>query len=160
MAGRLQVPCGVTVHHSATIDDRVLNYPAIYRYHTENKGWSDIGYHAVVEMSSRGPVGLFGRPTTIFGAHARGHNDTLGICIVGNYDIHPPPQILTDLAIRRVIVPWCLAFGFTERQVKGHREHHGVVKTCPGSLFDLDRFRSEIRSKLEWHQSTSPKPNG
>jgi hypothetical protein len=146
--GDLTKPQGITVHHSATPDQDVLDFPAIVRYHTQVNGWSDIGYHAVVERSERGLVCIYGRPTHRYGAHAQGHNNTLGICFVGNYDQQPPPGVMLDEAIARVLVPWCRQFGLHPRQVYGHREYTGVTKSCPGRTFDMDAFRARLREAL------------
>lgn len=146
--GELIKPLGITVHHSATPDQQVLDFPAIMRYHTQVNGWSDIGYHAVVERTERGVVCIFGRPTSRFGAHTRGHNDTLGICFVGQYDGLPPPGIMLDEAIKRVIVPWCRQFDLRAEQIRGHREHSNVTKSCPGSAFDMDMFRARVWEAL------------
>jgi len=142
--GKLIRPTGITVHHSATPDQGVLDFPAIVRYHTEVNGWSDIGYHAVVERTERGVACIFGRPTSRYGAHAKGHNSTLGICFVGHYDQVPPPSSMIVEAIKRVIIPWCDQFGLVPRQIYGHREHEGVTKTCPGRAFNMDAFRAEV----------------
>lgn len=139
---------GIAIHHSATPDQGVLDYVAIARYHTEVNGWSDIGYHAVVEQTDRGVACLYGRSVYRYGAHIYGHNDALGLCFVGNYDRLPPPSIMVDAAIQRIIVPWCIQFGFTERDIRGHREFPGVHKSCPGSAFDLDSLRQRVREEL------------
>ena len=69
----------IVVHHSAsplstTRDD-------ISRWHKE-RGFSDIGYHFVIEVL--GQIRLGRRiPTT--GAHVKGHNsNSIGICLVGD----------------------------------------------------------------------------
>jgi len=68
------------VHHSAsplstTIED-------IRRWHVDENGWEDVGYHHVI--SSLGLV-YKGRDMAYQGAHARGSNaDSIGVCLVGN----------------------------------------------------------------------------
>jgi hypothetical protein len=53
----------------------------IRRWHTEERGWSDIGYHAVIHRN--GDV-AYGRPDWKKGAHVAGHNSTtIGIALVG-----------------------------------------------------------------------------
>lgn len=146
--GDLIRPQGITVHHSATPDQDVLDFPAIVRYHTQVNGWNDIGYHAVVEHTARGTVCIYGRPLNRYGAHAQGHNNTFGICFVGNYDQQPPPGVMWDEAIMRIIVPWCRQFGLLAEQIRGHREYVGVTKTCPGRAFDMDAFRARVWEAL------------
>lgn len=141
-------PSGVVIHHSATPDQGVLDYPAILNYHTKVNGWNDVGYHALVEVTEYGIVCIYGRPVTRYGAHTRGHNDKLGICFIGTYNHVPPPRRVLDEAMHRVIIPWCHRWGFTAAQVRGHREFEGVNKTCPGRAFNMDLFRARIREAL------------
>lgn len=146
--GKLKQPQGIVVHHSATPDQDVLDYPAILRYHIGVNNWSDVGYHALVEQTDRGTVCIFGRPTDQFGAHASGYNDHLGICFIGNFDRLLPPGMVVDEAVKRVVIPWCRQFGLTAAQIRGHRELPGVHKTCPGTAFDMDQFRSYVEALL------------
>jgi N-acetylmuramoyl-L-alanine amidase len=54
----------------------------IRRWHT-GKGWSDIGYHFVVDRQGEVCVG---RPVERVGAHAKGHNkNSIGICLIGGF---------------------------------------------------------------------------
>jgi len=51
------------------------------RWHTEERGWSDIGYHFVIHRNGQIAAG---RPITRSGAHTRGRNkSTIGIALVG-----------------------------------------------------------------------------
>lgn len=53
----------------------------IRRWHVEQRGWSDIGYHFVIDRD--GTV-LEGRPVERQGAHVSGHNKTtIGVCLIG-----------------------------------------------------------------------------
>jgi hypothetical protein len=55
----------------------------IRRWHVEERGWADIGYHFVLD---RNGVVCPGRPVEKAGAHAKGHNkNSIGICIVGGF---------------------------------------------------------------------------
>ena len=49
----------IIVHCSATPKGRNVDTAEIRRWHTEDNGWSDIGYHFVVELD--GDIGV-GRP--------------------------------------------------------------------------------------------------
>lgn len=142
------IPRGIVIHHSATPDQDVLDFPALLRYHTEVNGWSDIGYHAVVEQVDRGIACLYGRPPYRYGAHAAGANNYLGLCFVGDYDRLPPPGIVIDAAIHRIVVPWCRMFDLDSTNVLGHRELPGVDKTCPGLRFDMHDFRRRVAEEL------------
>lgn len=116
------------------------------------KPWSQIGYNLGIENVNGTLEVLPGRPIGAVGAHAHGFNDkSVGICLVGNYDIDAPSeQRLSFLAslCRQIQIE----FGIPRDQVIGHRETYGkltppepVAKTCPGSLFDMDKFRKRLR---------------
>ena len=64
----------------------------IYYYHTRTLGWSDIGYHFLVDRFGRVYVGRAGGPgRAVLGAHAGGFNtDTFGIAIMGDFEKAPP----------------------------------------------------------------------
>ena len=57
------------------------NIETIRKWHVDERGWSDIGYHYVITQDG---VVHEGRPLSRRGAHARGHNvGSIGICLTG-----------------------------------------------------------------------------
>lgn len=55
----------------------------VRRWHTEERGWSDIGYHFLIDRD--GTV-VEGRPLETTGAHVKGHNTgTVGISLFGGH---------------------------------------------------------------------------
>lgn len=64
----------------------------MYRYHTQNLGWSDLGYNFLVDKFGRIWVGRAGgarRP--VRGAHTLGFNSTsTGVAVIGNYETARP----------------------------------------------------------------------
>lgn len=53
----------------------------IRRWHTQERGWRDIGYHFIVHRNGQIAAG---RPITSSGAHTRGRNkSSIGIALVG-----------------------------------------------------------------------------
>tara|TARA_R110000772_G_scaffold27891_2_gene70710 strand:+ start:6046 stop:6465 length:420 start_codon:yes stop_codon:yes gene_type:complete len=74
----------IIVHCSATPENRNVLISEVKRWHVEERGWSDIGYHFVIELD--GSVRI-GRPIEIKGAHAKGNNhDSIGVCYIGGVD--------------------------------------------------------------------------
>jgi N-acetyl-anhydromuramyl-L-alanine amidase AmpD len=79
---------GIIVHCTATRPDWWADKTAteqmkeIDRWHREDRGWRMIGYHFFV--SRNGEV-IEGRPLGTKGAHAKGHNDNIGIAIAGGF---------------------------------------------------------------------------
>jgi hypothetical protein len=87
----------VHLHHTANSNDYGrADVPALirgmYRYHTQNLGWSDLAYNFVVDRFGRIWVGRAGgaaRP--VRGAHTLGFNATsTGISVIGNFDVATP----------------------------------------------------------------------
>lgn len=104
----------------------------IRRWHVQERGWRDIGYHWVID---RDGVVAAGRPETEIGAHVEGHNrGTIGICLLGGYGTKAddlfernftPAQAAT---VRRLVGE---IKGRTEiRNVSGHNDY--AAKACPG----------------------------
>jgi N-acetylmuramoyl-L-alanine amidase len=107
--------------------------------------WVDIGYHYGVEQFGQRFEIMAGRMLTEPGAHCRerGMNrSSIGICLVGNFDVGPPAPDQWDLSVR-LVRSLMRAFGIPTVMVYGHREIK-TSKTCPGHFFDLDRFRREL----------------
>ena len=70
-------------HCSATAPKHNTKLEDIRRWHKE-KGWSDVGYHFVIERDGKIRAGR--HPDSV-GAHVRGHNhNSIGICLVGGLD--------------------------------------------------------------------------
>ena len=86
-------PEAIVVHHSginAETNDEAVHAVDIARWHRERGLTSfywgrsfNAGYHYVVEPD--GHV-VRTRPENCIGAHVRGHNDSLGICVIGYFD--------------------------------------------------------------------------
>lgn len=71
----------IVVHCSDTPASMGIGADEIRRWHVNDNGWSDIGYHYVIR---RDGIVEYGRPVEKAGAHARGNNkSSIGICLVG-----------------------------------------------------------------------------
>ena len=135
----------IVIHHSLTKDSATVSWDAIRRYHTEVLGWSDCGYHYGLELVGDVYKVMNGRAPWIDGAHCKeeGMNRlSLGICLVGNFDLEPPPARLWQAAllfVRGLIIPKDIQ----PDRVFGHREF-APYKSCPGKMFDMEKFREEL----------------
>jgi uncharacterized protein with LGFP repeats len=87
------------VHHTVNSNDyRAGDVPGLirgmYRYHTVNLGWSDIGYNFLIDRFGRtwvGRAGGFKEP--VRGAHTLGFNSTsTGVALIGNFDLARPSR--------------------------------------------------------------------
>ena len=102
----------------------------IRRWHVQDNGWRDIGYHRVVMPD--GEV-MIGRSLTVPGAHVAGRNTgTIGICMVGpGSPIGRPEDHYTPAQIRAVKQYLAeLADVIDLQRVSGHNDH--AARDCPG----------------------------
>ena len=135
-------PDTIVIHCSATKDSGTVSWGAIRRFHVVERSWADIGYHFGVEKIGEDAEILLGRMPDRMGAHAAGHNSyTLGVCVVGDFDKELPPENIWSKAVQ--LCKW-LCHNFSIQDIYGHRELTDM-KTCPGLMFDLGKFRREVR---------------
>ena len=70
----------IVVHHSASHPGSTT--AELIRAWHKDRGWSDIGYHFVIEVDG---VVKLGRPISQIGAHVANHNTgSVGICVTGD----------------------------------------------------------------------------
>jgi hypothetical protein len=90
---------------------------------------------------------LLGRPVTQPGAHVRGHNaETLGVCVVGDFDLNPPSPFL-KADVFDALGMLAFVFGLEPDDVCFHRDLD-PRKTCPGRLWNLDEVRAGVARRL------------
>lgn len=131
-------PSLLTVHCADTPSGRDVKLETIRDWHMKERGWSDIGYHYVIELD--GQI-RSGRPIDRQGAHVEGANkDNLGICLVGT-DKFTGPQWMSLLGLIRACQNrWKISFD----AICVHNEFASAKKqgkTCPNFSKDtLARF--------------------
>jgi N-acetyl-anhydromuramyl-L-alanine amidase AmpD len=139
-------PSGIIIHHSASpasAEGQTVDVHLIDRWH-ERRGFArtdedrvyHVGYHYVIL-----PDGTIqrGRPERMRGAHCEGHNDQLGVCLVGNFSSsanpdgrqgpsRPTPAQLAalDHLLKRLIK----RYGVTRADIHRHRDYASTA--CPG----------------------------
>jgi N-acetylmuramoyl-L-alanine amidase len=139
-------PKYIFIHHSLTKDSKTVSWDAIRRYH-KGLGWRDIGYHYGIELINKNFEILLGRMEGTTGAHTRGYNrNSIGICLVGNYDIADVPDSKWKLT-QKLVKNICLRYDINADNVLAHREV-ASYKSCPGNRFDIDKFRFELNEQL------------
>ena len=137
------IPNRIIIHHSLTKDSETVSWQAIRRYHTGFKGWSAIGYHYGIELVGKRYEILTGRMMNEKGAHCKGFNrDSLGICLVGNFDLYKPTKAQWTLLLR-LVDSLCEVLKIPYTAVRGHNEF-ASWKSCPGRKFDMGKFRKEL----------------
>lgn len=140
----------LVVHASATEDGDTFSWSAIRRFHMQDRGWRDIGYHFGTERVQGHYENIMGRFWDDQGAHCPdgGMNAKgLGWCIVGNFDIVAPSPDLWMHCVKTA-ADLCRVLKLPYDHIIGHREAQKkwgqVTKTCPGKKFDMDRFRMAV----------------
>jgi len=119
----------MTIHCSATKNGLNISVDAIRKYHVEQRGFSDIGYHYVID--AYGNVHS-GRSIVKQGAHVEGHNENnLGICIPGTDHF----SSIVWNALYSLIKACQIKWDIPENQIFCHNEFDSAIKqgkTCPG----------------------------
>ncbi len=135
-------PAGVVVHHSATapvVGGRRVDAEFLDDVHS-TRGWGlrfgdqvyHIGYHYVIL-----PDGTVqpGRPDWMPGAHTTGHNDCLGICLIGDFSAHDGQAASpTEAQLRSLVDLLRSLIGKYHLQPEDVYRHSDLNATsCPGS---------------------------
>lgn len=128
----------LTVHCADTTADWDGDVSEVRRWHQQERGWIDVGYHYFIRRS-----GMIqrGRPRWAMGAHVAGHNhESLGICmaggtkVVGNERVEDnnftPEQWASLTALLKELKEI-----YPKARINGHRDFPGVTKYCPS--FDV-----------------------
>lgn len=116
----------IVIHHSAS--PRYVATETIRKWH-EALGWSDIGYHIVIE--ERGSV-VLGRSFNLPGAHVKGHNsNTIGICVTGNNTIRDQKWNESQIESLKSTIEM-LQLHYPKAKVLGHRDMPDTATECPG----------------------------
>ena len=123
----------IVLHCSATVEGKDYSVDTIRKWHVDGRGWSDIGYHYVIQLD--GTISQ-GRPITRAGAHTKGHNkDSIGICYIGGIDADKKPKdTMTpeqNSAFRMLVRSIRILFG-EDITIHGHNEF--ANKACPSFI--------------------------
>ncbi|MEE9404611.1 MAG: peptidoglycan recognition family protein [Algisphaera sp.] len=139
----------ITLHHEGwrpvTFTDASSTYDRIEQIrqiHTRDRGWSDIGYHYVIDRAGRV---IEGRSATYQGAHVKQNNPhNLGVLVLGNFDRQQPSakQLATLSRFTKALVT---TYRVPTSKVRTHRELKPTE--CPGRY--LQAAINKMRSKRQ-----------
>lgn len=153
----------IVLHHTAEATserDPMEIMRSIYYFHTITRGWGDIGYNFVIDKDGNIYEGRSGPPNTV-GAHVAYHNiGSIGIALMGNFQIEKPTQrqmevlevLLAKLTYDYDIDPLGRSF-FLEhnsQNITVHREvaRHDHPTACAGK--NLNELLPELREKVDY----------
>ncbi len=123
----------VILHCSATKESQDIGLKEIDSWH-KARGWKGCGYHFIIRRDGTTETG---RPITERGAHARGYNDCIGVCLVGGIDDIASQKITLQKHSTIASILLCFAYVciFGKVEIKGHSDLPNVTKACPS--FDV-----------------------
>ena len=161
----------VFVHHTVNSNDYTRAESAaivrgIYAYHTQSRGWCDIGYNFLVDRYGtiyEGRAG--GIRKSVRGAHAGDYNvDTTGVSLIGSFETTTPTRAMKGGLVS--LIAWRLGTAYRGAyggamvegkhfgRIAGHRD--AMSTACPGQrVYDwLPRLRERVGQRLGDYQST------
>jgi len=118
----------------------------IKRWHVKERGWSDIGYHFIIDRD--GTVAI-GRPITRIGAHTKGRNKgSIGICLIGGKGSNSDDNFADHFTPEQENSLFELIDGLNEQHggllnFSGHNEH--ANRACPG--FNVPAWFSDSQER-------------
>ncbi len=120
----------IIVHCTATPEGREVSQKDLYRWHVVNRGWSDIGYHYLIQLD--GNV-VICRPIEKDGAHVKGRNKgTVGVSYAGGVDPNGKPKD-TRTGAQKAALTQLLSKLLDDypsiTKISGHRDY--AAKACP-----------------------------
>lgn len=119
----------IIIHCAATPEGRDISTETIKSWHVDGRGWSDIGYHYVVELD--GTIGQ-GRDLDRSGAHTKGQNArSIGVCYVGGVDkdVKPKDTLFGEQLDSMESLLKGLMDKYPTAKLVGHNEF--AAKACP-----------------------------
>ena len=139
----------IVIHHSVTSIN--TTFEQIRQMHLD-KGWSDIGYHKVIDYNG---IVYQGRQDSVIGAQAFGLNsESLGIVCIGNFeDILPSDKQYK--ALITVCATLLKRYNLPIEKLIGHKEVAKLINdpsaatACPGKNINLSKLRMKVKEYLK-----------
>ena len=141
------IPTEIVIHHSGGQDGPEDNTAGIRRWHmgTPPNGpadgpYRDIAYNVLVEKIGDTYEAIMGRPWDWNGAHTLGHNEkSLGICLIGNFNLDPPPSEQLAMAAK-IVAFWMRLYSIPVTEIYPHKALNQT--SCPGDSFDMAALKA------------------
>ncbi len=140
---------GIVIHHSGSYSGNAREFD---RWHRQ-LDWDGLGYHFVVNNGHGGPDGRvevgYRWRQQLTGAHcreARGDDNywnehTIGICLVGNFEQHPPTATQYESLVE-LIQFLQVRYGIPSNKIIGHNDVKPTA--CPGRLFSWGELNRRL----------------
>ena len=123
----------IIIHCAATKASMDIGYDEIRKWHVDQNGWDDVGYHFIIRRNGKLEKG---RPEGYSGAHAPSHNSrSIGICLVGGMADDGGPEnnfTLEQFLTLKDLVNMIMDKYSDITEVLGHCDVQENKPNCPG----------------------------
>ena len=123
----------IVIHCAATKATMDIGYKEIRKWHVEDNGWDDVGYHYIIRRDGKTEVG---RPEGFQGAHAPAVNSrSIGICLVGGMAKDGGPEnnfTLEQFLTLKDLINMIMDKYSDITDVLGHCDVQDNKPNCPG----------------------------
>jgi len=123
----------IIIHCAATKASMDIGYDEIRKWHVEDNGWDDVGYHFIIRRNGKLEKA---RPEGYSGAHAPSHNSrSIGICLVGGMADDGGPEnnfTLEQFLTLKDLVNMIMDKYSDITEVLGHCDVQENKPNCPG----------------------------
>ena len=129
----------LVVHCSATKPSMDIGLREIKRWHVDDNGWRDVGYHYIIRRNGEVELGRSNRDT---GAHAAGYNHkSISLCMVGGMaeDNSAENNFTAQQWTALLDLVKQIKVDYPEADVIGHNEIS--EKECPS--FNVQKWKEE-----------------
>ncbi len=117
----------IVIHCADTPEGVYFDIKDIRKWHVQERGWRDVGYHYIVLLD--GTIQL-GRDLKTIGAGVSGYNkNTIHICYIGGKHGRDTRTIQQKATLVYLVAT--LKRTFRKSEAWGHRDFPGVRKFCP-----------------------------
>ena len=123
----------IIIHCAATKVSMDIGYDEIRKWHVDQNGWDDVGYHFIIRRNGKLEKA---RPEGYSGAHAPSHNSrSIGICLVGGMADDGGPEnnfTLEQFLTLKDLVNMIMEKYSDITEVLGHCDVQENKPNCPG----------------------------
>ena len=129
----------IVIHCAATKASMDIGLTEIRKWHVQDNGWRDVGYHYIIRRNGEVELGRSIRDT---GAHAAGYNHkSVSVCMVGGMaeDNSAENNFTPHQWVALIVEIKKLSEMYPDAKIIGHNEIS--EKECPS--FDVQKWKAE-----------------
>ena len=123
----------IVIHCAATKSSMDIGASEIKKWHVDDNGWDDIGYHYIIK---RGGLVEVGRPEAFQGAHAPAVNSkSIAICLIGGMSEDGDAEnnfTLQQFLSLKDLIKRLLMTNSNIQEIVGHYDIQDNKPNCPG----------------------------